>query len=415
MARTKNNFLNAKPVSKMGGGSGGVRKPSKPYSKPPAGKKVTPKLTPKASKPAPKPAAPTVKGPVPRPGLQNRGVRTTRDLLPNSDRRGGNLPKAGAQALRSRTQGPKAPTTTKTTQVVTKPVTRTGPVKGPVPPKGSSPVTMPNSRRAGVNLPQTGARAERTATRVADLKKASTPKPNASAGTSAAVRGAAAGGARGLVRGAGKLLGRVALPAAIAQQAKDVLNPKDNIITRGAALGRSIERVVGGGGGGNATPAQRAAKLKAQQNAKPSKPPLSSTGVRTNSGNTVRTGSPEYNRYRQQQLDDNKRRNASVRDTTPSRQSTPSSGGGNSSPNRSSGGGNNAPRTSASRSQTPPTPRFTGTADEGRKMWAEKYSSSKYEGQAIQKEAKKLLDEMKKRKEDKSNATKAGWDGNKNY
>jgi hypothetical protein len=78
---------------------------------------------------------------------------------------------------------------------------------------------------------------------------------------------------------------------------------------------------------------------------------------------------------------------------------------------RRPGGGNNT----APRSQTPPKPRFTGTVDEGRKMWAEKYSSSKYDGQAIQKEAKKLLDEMKKRKEDKSNATKAGWDGNKNY
>jgi len=40
-------------------------------------------------------------------------------------------------------------------------------------------------------------------------------------------------------------LGAFATAAAIAQQAKDVLNPKDNIITRGAALGRSIERVVG--------------------------------------------------------------------------------------------------------------------------------------------------------------------------
>lgn len=92
----------------------------------------------------------------------------------------------------------------------------------------------------------------------------------------------------------------------------------------------------------------------------------------------------------------------------PSRNTSTSSGGGSS---RSS-----APRSiNTTRSQTPPAPRFTGTVDEGRKMWAEKYSSSKYEGQAIQKEAKKLLDEMKKRKEDKSNATKAGWDGNKNY
>ena len=92
-----------------------------------------------------------------------------------------------------------------------------------------------------------------------------------------------------------------------------------------------------------------------------------------------------------------------------SRPSQSTSGSG--SQRRSGGGGNN----SAPRSQTPSTPRFTGTVDEGRKMWAEKYSSSKYDGQAIQKEAKRLMDEMKKRKEDKSNASKAGWDGNKNY
>ena len=43
MPRQKNNFLNAKPVSKMGGGSGGVRKPSKPYKKPSASSKPKPK------------------------------------------------------------------------------------------------------------------------------------------------------------------------------------------------------------------------------------------------------------------------------------------------------------------------------------------------------------------------------------
>lgn len=212
-------------------------------------------------------------------------------------------------------------------------------------------------------------------------------------GAGAAARGAASAGARGLARGAGRLLGSAALPVAIAEQAKDVFNPKDNIITRGAALGRSIERVIGSGGGSNLTPGQRNAQLAAKR------------GQRQGPQQTSEMVA-DYKAKRDA-------RHQSLRDKMPpakSRTSTPS-GGGNSSPSRSGGGGNNT----APRSQTPPAPRFTGTVDEGRKMWAEKYSSSKYDGQAIQKEAKKLLDEMKRRKEDKSNATKAGWDGNKNY
>lgn len=193
MASTKNNFLNAKPVSKLGGKSGGVRKPNKPYNKPPAAKDATPKVKPKASKPTPKPVAPTVKGPVPRPGLQNRGGITAKDLLPNSDRRGGNLPKAGAQALRSRTQGPKAPAAAKAPQVITKPVTRTGPVKGPVPPKGNSAVSMPNSRRAGVNLPKTGAQVERSTTQGPTLK-------GKTSGAASVVRGAASAKPNALAR-----------------------------------------------------------------------------------------------------------------------------------------------------------------------------------------------------------------------
>ena len=132
MATRKNNFLNAKPVSKMGGGSGGVRKPSKPYSKPPA-KSNSPKLASKTKTQR----------------LQEAAKTTPKSPAPK--------------------------------QVIKKPVTRTGPVKGPVPPKGSSSVSLPNSRRAGVNLPQAGARAERTATRVADLRKASAPKPTPAA------------------------------------------------------------------------------------------------------------------------------------------------------------------------------------------------------------------------------------------
>ena len=161
MARTKNNFLNAKPVSKMGGGSGGVRKPSKPYQKPPA-KSNTPKL---ASK------------------TKIQRLQEAAKTKPSSP-------------------APK--------QVIKKPVTRTGPVKGPVPPKGSSPVTMPNSRRAGVNLPQAGARAERTATRVADLRRASAPKPSAPSNASGLARGAGMAG-----RVAGAFGTALAIPAAI--------------------------------------------------------------------------------------------------------------------------------------------------------------------------------------------------------
>ena len=360
MATRKNNFLNAKPVSRMGGGSGGVRKPSKPYASP-ASTSGKPKLKAKPQKP------------------------DARDVMPNSRAKKINLPSAANNAVPPK-QGPTLKGTT--------PKTRISP--------NAARDSMPNSRARGINLPKAANNA--IPPKPGPSLRGVTPGLRSSASTAASLGSRFASG-----------LGAVATAGAMVDKAREVFNPKDNILTRGAALGRSIERVVGGGGGGNATPAQRAAKLKAQQNAKPSKPPLSSTGVRTNSGNTVRTGSPEYNRYRQQQLDDNKRRNASVRDTTPSRQSTPSSGGGNSSPSRSSGGGNNAPRTSASRSQTPSAPRFTGSVDEGRQKWAEKYSSSKYDGQAIQKEAKKLIDEMKKRKEDKSNSSKAGWDGNKNY
>jgi len=92
------------------------------------------------------------------------------------------------------------------------------------------------------------------------------------------------------------------------------------------------------------------------------------------------------------------------------------SGGGST---QSRSGGTSRPSAPAPRRQPASAPaakpRFKGSAEEGRKMWAEKYSSSKYDGQAIQKEAKKLLEEMKKRRESKSSASKAGWDGNKNY
>lgn len=90
--------------------------------------------------------------------------------------------------------------------------------------------------------------------------------------------------------------------------------------------------------------------------------------------------------------------------------STPSMSGSSSSPRSS------APSTPARQAPAAtPTKPFGGSVSEGRKIWAEKYSSSKYDGQAIQKEAKTLLKKMKDEKNNESAAKRAGWDGNKNY
>lgn len=90
-------------------------------------------------------------------------------------------------------------------QPVTKPVTRSGPVKGPVA-KNNSAVRLPNSSRAGVNLPRQGAAGQRQ--NVTPSKPATKPskpskpnpytsgKPNPNAG--GGVKGKPAGGSNAL-------------------------------------------------------------------------------------------------------------------------------------------------------------------------------------------------------------------------
>ena len=93
-------------------------------------------------------------------------------------------------------------------QPVTKPVTRSGPVKGPVA-KNNSAVRLPNSSRAGVNLPRQGAAGQRQnvtpskpATKPSSKPKPSKPnpytsgKPNPNAG--GGVKGKPAGGSNAL-------------------------------------------------------------------------------------------------------------------------------------------------------------------------------------------------------------------------
>lgn len=203
MATRKNNWLNAKPVTKAGGKSGGARNPAKPYNKP-ASTSGTPKVKTKTQK------------------LQ--------------------------QAAKTKPSSP-APK-----QVIKKPVTRTGPVKGPVPPKGYSAgaAGMPNSAKARANLPKTGARAERTATRANQLikdaraKAASAPKPSPASGA-ASTATKAAGRFGKLAGAAGKALGAVGAVGAMASEVKAMSDrnktfswnrPKPKPITKGNAQSR---------------------------------------------------------------------------------------------------------------------------------------------------------------------------------
>lgn len=255
MASTKNNFLNAKPVSKMGGKSGGVRKPSKPYAKPPA--------KPKAEKPA------------------RWDAKTKTERL--------------QEAAKTKPKSP-APR-----QVATKPVTRTGPVKGPVPPKGSTPVKLPNSSRAGTNLPKVGARAERTAARVADLKKGSAAKPSASKPASTAPKPAAK-------------------PAAAKPNPYTSGKPNPSAAVRGVKgggvgalglAGRALVPLAMIGEVGAMVDRQKrwdAAKEKMKKPVNKDANGRSSTGVRVSDKQNNRdyqaapTGSQRYNDYRNQQI-----------------------------------------------------------------------------------------------------------------
>jgi hypothetical protein len=174
---------------------------------------------------------------------------------------------------------------------------------------------MPNSARAGVNLPKTGARAERTATQIKQLRQASNPAAKAVAG---AAKGA------GALRGG--LIGAVGLAGA------DYLGRK-----AGEAIGTGLR---------NAANAPKTDKRSNRQGGrstrtadKPTRPAqLSSTGIRvSDKGNkrdavTVPTGSQEYNDYRSKQIEAEKARlrnvgNPPARSTsssTPSRSSSTS-------------------------------------------------------------------------------------------
>lgn len=249
------------------------------------------------------------------------------------------------------------------------------------PPRSAPPIRNPNgttgkqARQLAEGLPKRG----RTPSRGGALARTGSGAARAASKATATTAGR-------LAAGAAKVAGRIATPLAILNQAADVMR-----------VGRQNKR-------------WDAYKERMGMNQKPNstnrrgqgsgnKP--RSTDMKPKSDWRDKVSSSNVDKLRQGQNDTIR----SYAGKTPAPKPTPQP----KAPARTS------ERASAPRSQTPTKPRFKGSVEEGRRIWAEKYSSSKYDGQAIQKEAKKLLEEMKKRKENKSNATKAGWDGNKNY
>ncbi len=268
------------------------------------------------------------------------------------------------------------------------------------PPRSAQPIRNPNgttgkqARQLAEGLPNRG----RTPSRGGVTARTAT----------SAVRNAATRGA-GRLSGAAKGAGRIALPLAILNQAADVMR----VGRQNQRWNEYKERM-----GMNQKPSTNAPRSNTRkQRAKPPTVSIPKPSPRDRQGRRITTtttkpqgkdwrdkvSSSNVDKLRQGQNDTIRSYAGKTSAAKPKPQPK--------APTRTSG------RTSApSRTSSAPTkPRFTGTVDEGRRIWAEKYSSSKYEGQAIQKEAKALLEKMKKRKEEKSAAQRAGWDGNKNY
>lgn len=130
--------------------------------------------------------------------------------------------------------------------------------KAPAKPPAKPAVTLPNSAKAGVNLPKVGAGVMRQGNQGPDLRgtrpggRGATPPPAAPAKPKAMATNA--GRAAGGLRGAGRVLGPVAVAADLYTTGRSVFNPNDNIVTRLGKLGNSIERAVGSGGGAGMQP-----------------------------------------------------------------------------------------------------------------------------------------------------------------
>lgn len=212
------------------------------------------------------------------------------------------------------------------------------------------------------------------------------PRPAVNGSTARGLlKGAAKEGAKGL----GRYAGPIAMGIATADQARQVVNPKRNIVTALSDLGNSIAH------GGKPGPGHSQFIGPVPQREKP----------KGGQGNRGRNGSkpapaskpaPKATAAQISALTDkggifNMNGTGNVKPRPKANAGSGGSGGGGGGSRGSSGGGGSRPAPAAPKSK----PRFTGTVDEGRRIWAEKYSGDKYKGQAIHKEATKALEKMK--------------------
>lgn len=177
-------------------------------------------------------------------------------------------------------------------------------------------------------------------------------------------------GAQNLLKAArgsvGSRLGMAGAALAAADQARTVFNPKDNIVTR---IGDVINSSMHGG-----RPGPGHSRYQPPKPAEKSGPPAPTP--------------EQIKQYRDERDVRHMGQRAALQRDFPT---TRNSGGGGGTSSGGSGGGSSRPAASSA----PAPKRFTGTVEEGRRIWAEKYSSDKYKGQAIHKEATKAMERMK--------------------
>ena len=210
------------------------------------------------------------------------------------------------------------------------------------------------------------------------------PRPGVAGSTA---KGLLKGGAGSTAQGLGRYAGPIGMGIATAEQARQVFNPKRNIITAISDLGNSIAH------GGKPGPGHSQFIGPVPQREKP-KGGQGNRGRNSGKPAPANKPAPKATAAQISALTDkggifNMNGTGNVKPRPKVNAGGGGSGGGGS--RGSSGGGGSRPAPAAPK----PKPRFTGTVDEGRRIWAEKYSGDKYKGQAIHKEATKALEKMK--------------------
>lgn len=224
-----------------------------------------------------------------------------------------------------------------------------------------------------------------TNTRVVPVKVRAidSPKPSPTAAkpgvTGTAARGALTSGSKGL----GRFAGPIGTGIAIADQARRVFNPKDNIITRLGDLGNSIENGGRPGPGHSRYQAPQAPKPKPKPTAKQISDLTDKGGIYNMNG----TGNVSKPRTKAETLAYHQGLRAKLQKDYPVERPKGQSSG--------SGSGSGSSSRPAPKPAAPKAPdKFKGTAEEGRKLWIDTYSADKYKDQAIGKKARQMKADM---------------------